>query len=185
MQRDEHAPEETGAGAFARLAAGEDHYIAGRIVRLRLIRESDAGLWTDFVNGCSSQSLWFRFLAPFSATPERARRFCALDPDEELAVVAETVADKRRLFVGIGRLVRVPGQDYAEYAVIVSDAWQRKTLGRLLTQRCVELARHWGMKAVHSETARENFSITRVLRRCDFHFDGRDDNMLLMSRELG
>lgn len=158
--------------------------IDDRPVRLRLITPEDTDLWTEFVNECSSRSLWFRFLAPFTATPERARRFCDVDPAEELAVAAEMSGEDHRKLIGIARLVKDPLHGDAEYAVIISDPWQKKALGRLLTERCVDLAKHWGVKAINSQTVRENFPMTRVLQHCRFRIETKDGNMILMSLKL-
>ncbi|HPL32599.1 MAG TPA: acetate--CoA ligase family protein, partial [Smithellaceae bacterium] len=91
-------------------------------VRLRLINPKDIALWTDFVNSCSPKSLWLRFLSPFSATPERAQRFCNVNPEEEVALVAEARMGDQHKFLGIARLIknkRCEGE--AEYAIIISD----------------------------------------------------------------
>ncbi|MDD5712055.1 MAG: GNAT family N-acetyltransferase [Smithellaceae bacterium] len=153
-------------------------------IRLRLISGKDTALWTEFVNGCSSRSLWYRFLSPFSATPERAKRFCDVDPEKELAVVAEMTEDDRKKLVGIARLIKNPRCEEAEYAVIVSDPWQKKALGRILSERCVDLAKHWGVSVVSSETLMENFPMTRVLNHCQFKVETKDENMIFMSLKL-
>ena len=154
-------------------------------VRLRLINAKDIGLWTDFVNGCSEKSLWLRFLSPFSATPERAQRFCDIDPEEEIAVVAEMRMPGENKFLGIARLIknrRFEGE--AEYALIISDPWQHKSLGHVLSEQCIELAKQSGYKKIRSETLQENFAMLRIFKKCDFQFDGKDENMLTMSLDL-
>jgi acetate---CoA ligase (ADP-forming) len=154
-------------------------------VRLRLINPKDIGLWTDFVNGCSEKSLWLRFLSPFSATPERAQRFCNINPEEEVAVVAEMKTGDQHKFLGIARLIknkRCEGE--AEYAIIVSDPWQNKSLGITLSEQCIELAKKEGYKTIRSETLQENYAMIRIFRRCDFAFNGKDENMVSMSLNL-
>lgn len=154
-------------------------------VRLRLINNKDVNLWTDFVNSCSEKSLWLRFLSPFSATPERAQRFCNVNPEEEVAVVAEMKTGDQHKFLGIARLIkntRCEGE--VEYAIIVSDHWQKKSLGHVLSQQCIELARQEGYKTIRAETIQENYAMIRIFRGCDFQFDGKDENMLSMSLNL-
>jgi len=154
-------------------------------VRLRLINPKDIGLWTDFVNGCSERSLWLRFLSPFSATPERAERFCNLNPEEEVAVVAEMKVGDEYKFLGIARLIknrRCEGE--AEYAIIISDPWQNKSLGITLTEQCIELARKEGLKTLRAETIQENYPMIRIFRHSDFAIDGKDENMVSMSLSL-
>ncbi len=154
-------------------------------VRLRLINEKDIGLWTDFVNSCSEKSLWLRFLSPFSATPERAQRFCNIDPEEEVAVVAEMNVRGQNKFLGIARLIknkRFEGE--VEYALIISDPWQKKHLGHVLSEQCIELAKQTGYKKIRSETLQENYAMLRIFKKCDFQFDGKDENMLSMSLDV-
>lgn len=183
-QLNKRHPGKDATRSWERVLTDREIRLNGQPVNLRLIGPNDTDLWTEFVNGCSAESLWFRFLSPFTATPEMAQRFCGIDPEEELAVVAETRENGCRKLIGIARLIKVPGHDDAEYAIIISDPWQKKSLGRILTERCVELARQWGVKVIHSESLRENFPMTKILHNCRFHLYGKEANILLMSRDL-
>lgn len=171
--------------SIARRLPGKPFSVDNMPVRLRLINYKDISLWTDFVNSCSDRSLWLRFLSPFSPTPERARRFCDVNPEEELAVVAEMgEADQHRL-LGIARLIknrRCEGE--VEYAVLVSDPWQQKSLGYVLSERCIELARLGGFKAIRAETIQGNFAMIRIFKHYNFQLEGKDDNMLSMFLNL-
>lgn len=154
-------------------------------VQLRLINPKDIGLWTDFVNSCSAKSLWLRFLSPFSATPERAQRFCNVNPEDEVALVAEAKTGDQHKFLGIARLIknkRCEGE--AEYAIIISDPWQNKSLGITLSEQCIELAKKEGYKTIRAETLQENYAMIRIFRRCAFNFDGKDENMVSMTLNL-
>ncbi len=151
-------------------------------VHLRLISHRDMSSWTDFVNSCSERSLWLRFLSPFTPTPEKARRFCDVNPAEEIAVVAETNRGDQRGFLGIARLIRNRRcEDEIEYALLVSDPWQQKKLGYLLSGRCIELAKEAGFKTIRFETLQENFPIIRIFKQYNFQFDSKDENMISMS----
>lgn len=154
-------------------------------VRLRLINADDIGLWTDFVNGCSEKSLWLRFLSPFNATPERAERFCNIDPEEEIAVVAEMTTADRSKFLGIARLIKNKLREgEVEYALIISDPWQKKKLGHVLSEQIIELCKREGFKKIRSETLQENYAMIRIFNKCDFQFEGKDENMLAMALDL-
>ena len=156
-----------------------------RRIHLRLLTQNDINLWTDFVKSCSERSLWMRFLSPFSPTPDNARRFCDINPDEEIAVVAETVEQGRCKLVAISRLIKCGATDQAEYAVIVTDRWQQKTLGRLLLEACLDLARHLAIRVVNAEILQENAPMNKVLNHCHFELHAKERNMLLLSRDLG
>lgn len=173
------------ADSIARHITRNSLSVDDRPVRLRLINPKDIGLWTDFVNNCSEKSLWLRFLSPFSATPERAQRFCNVNPEEEIAVVAEMKDGGKYKFLGIARLIknkRCEGE--AEYAIIVSDLWQHKSLGHTLSEQCIELARKEGYKTIRAETLQENYAMLRIFRHCDFVMDSKDENMVSMSLNL-
>ena len=154
-------------------------------VRLRLITPKDIGLWTDFVNGCSDKSLWLRFLSPFSATPERAQRFCNLNPEKEVAVIAEMKVGDQYKFLGIARLIKNKQcEDEVEYAIIISDPWQNKSLGHTLSEQCIELAKKEGFKTIRAETIQQNYAMMRIFRRYAFNLDTKDGNMVSMSLNL-
>lgn len=173
------------ADSIARHMTRDTLSVDNNPVRLRLISPKDTGLWTDFVNSCSERSLWLRFLSPFSATPERAERFCNLNPEEEVAIVAEMKSGDQRKFLGIARLIknrRCEGE--AEYAIIVSDTWQNKSLGIALSEQCIELAKKEGYKIIRAETLQENYPMIRIFRRCDFALDSKDENMVSMALNL-
>jgi RimJ/RimL family protein N-acetyltransferase len=173
------------ADSIARHMTKTSLSIDDRPVRLRLINPKDIGLWTDFVNGCSQKSLWLRFLSPFSATPERAQRFCNINPEEEVAVVAEMKDGEKYKFLGIARLIknkRCEGE--AEYAIIISDPWQNKSLGHTLSRQCIELAKKEGYKTIRAETLQENYAMLRIFRNCDFVLDSKDENMVSLSLNL-
>ena len=55
-------------------------------------------------------------------THEMATRYCFIDYDRELAIVAEVEEEGERRLIGVGRLVADPDHETAEYAVIVVDA---------------------------------------------------------------
>ncbi len=158
--------------------------VDNRRIRLRLLTQNDMALWTEFVKSCSDRSLWLRFLSPFSPTPERAERFCNISPEEELAVVAEISEGDKKKLIGIARLIRCRSLDEAEYAVIVTDSWQQKKLGRMLSETCVKLAKHLDMRVVNAETVDENLPMTRVLSQCRFKMANKERNMILMSLTL-
>ena len=166
------------------LLADHSFTIDGKPVRFRLLKPGDTDLWTEFVNECSQQSLWMRFLTPFSATPERAVRFCDINPEEEFAIIAEMTDTTRRKIIGIARLIRLSRQNDAEFAVIVSDTWQNKTLGKVLSELSVGLAKHWKVESVVSETLRDNHAMIKILKRCQFEVESKCGNMFTLSLRL-
>lgn len=151
----------------------------GKKVKFRFLSYRDKHLWTEFVNSCSPRSLWLRFLSPFNATPERAEQFCNINPEEQLAVVAEMSENERQQVIAIGRLVRCRDHEQVEYAFIVSDSWQNMTLGRSLTELCIDLAKILAYKTINAETIQQNYPVIRILKdRCNFKQKKKEENMI-------
>ena len=129
----------------------------GTPISLRPIRPEDEPLWHELLNGCSRESLWARFRFGFKTdTHEAAIRFCFVDYDRELTVVAEARLDGVRRLMGVARLTSEGGEPRAEFAVLIGDAWQGRGLGTLLCQYCVKHAQRIGITEIYATTARDN-----------------------------
>ncbi|MBC7335766.1 MAG: GNAT family N-acetyltransferase, partial [Clostridia bacterium] len=126
----------------------------GTRVILRPIKPEDEPMWHELLASCSTQSIWFRFSYLFKQTThEMAARYCFIDYDREMAIVAEVEEDGQRKLIGVGRLVADANHEVAEYAVLVADRWHGRGLGGLLTDYCLEVAKRWGIKKVVAETS--------------------------------
>ena len=89
----------------------------GTPVVLRPIKPEDEPMWHELLAGCSTQSLWFRFSYLFKQTThEMATRYCFIDYDREIGIVAEVEEEGDRKLIAVGRLVADMNHDAAEYA---------------------------------------------------------------------
>jgi acetyltransferase len=138
-------------------------------VLLRPIQPEDEPLWHELLRNCSERSIWLRFRYLFKeSTHEMATRFCFIDYDRTMAIVAEIEAGGKRQLVGVGRLVADPDHGKAEYAVLVTDAWQGRGLGSLITDYCLEICSTWGINRIYAETTADNQRMQNILRRHKF-----------------
>lgn len=136
---------------------------------LRPIKPEDEPLWLDMLGSCSKETIYSRFRYFFHwANHQTAVKYCFIDYDREIAIVAETVEDGKRKLVGVGRLVADPDHDTVEYAVLISDKWQNQGLGSKLTDYCMEIAKRWGLKRIVAETTTDNQKMLNVLKKYDF-----------------
>ena len=75
-------------------------------------------------------------------THERLTRICFIDYDREMALVAvrrnSETGDSEIL--GVGRLTKIHGTREAEIAVLISDNWQGRGLGKELLSRLLVVA---------------------------------------------
>ncbi|HVA48279.1 MAG TPA: bifunctional acetate--CoA ligase family protein/GNAT family N-acetyltransferase [Pirellulales bacterium] len=138
----------------------------------RPIKPEDEPLWHELLASCSPESLWSRFRGFLKeVTHEMATRFCYLDYDRELAIVAELEVDGVQKLAGVARLVADPDHQQAEYALLVGDRWQSRGLGGLLTDYSLEIARDWQLRRITAETMRDNTRMLAIFRDRGFELD--------------
>jgi acetyltransferase len=158
----------------------------GTAVVLRPIKPEDEPMWHELLGSCSTQSIWFRFSYLFKQTThEMASRYCFIDYDRELGIVAEVEEEGQRKLIGVGRLVADVNHEAAEYAVIVVDRWHGHGLGGLLTDYCLEVARKWGVKRVVAETSKDNARMLATFRNRGFELDdSKEEDVVLVSKSV-
>jgi acetyltransferase len=74
----------------------------------------------------------------------------------------------RGRLVGVGRLVADPAHETVEYAILISDAWQNRELGNLLTDVCLEIAQRWGLQRIVAQTTTDNPRMIAVFEKRGF-----------------
>ena len=158
----------------------------GTEVILRPIKPEDEPMWHELLGSCSTQSLWFRFSYLFKETThEMAARYCFVDYDREIGIVAEVEEDGQRKLIGVGRLVADVNHHAAEYAVIVVDRWHGHGLGGLLTSYCEEVAKKWGVKKIVAETSKDNARMIATFRNRGFELnDDQEEDVVIVSKEI-
>ncbi len=149
---------------------------------LRPIKPEDEPLWHDMLAACSLESIRSRFRGLVKHTHEMATRYCFIDYDRELAIVAEVEENGERKLAGVGRLVADPDHHNAEYAVLVADPWQSQGLSDSLTDYCLEIAEQWGVALVYAETTPENHRMIAVLRAHGFDVKSKLDEGVVVGR---
>jgi acetyltransferase len=141
----------------------------GTPLLLRPIKPEDEPMWFDLLRSCSRESIYARFRYFFHwETHEVASRYCFNDYDREIAIVAEIQLDGEQQLLGVGRLVADPNHETAEYAVLISDNWQQKGLGSLLTDYCMGIAKSWEIKRVVAQTTTDNQRMIAVFQKRNF-----------------
>lgn len=152
---------------------------------LRPIKPEDEPLWLELLGSCSKESIYSRFRYNFHFdSHEVATQFCYIDYARELAIVAEVEDEGRRKLIGVGRLIGDPDLETVEYAILITDAWQRKELGKILTEYCTEIARINNFKRVFAETTKDNKPMVSVFKKLGFDVHFNVDNTVSVSKDL-
>jgi len=80
-------------------------------------------------------------------------------------------------------LIADPDHESAEYAVLITDEWQNKGLGSILTDYCLEIAGKWKVKQVTAETTNDNIRMLSVFRHRDFDIKPTGEGSLVEVRK--
>lgn len=154
--------------------------VHGADITIRSIRAEDEPLMIEFHKTLSDYSVHFRYFGAVSLRQrtlhERLRRHCVLDHARELALVAVSTdpAHKDRQILGVGRLIKEPGRDEAEFAILISDPWQGKGLGTELLRLLVRLGRQSHLRRIIGRILGDNVAMRRVSERVGFELQFRE-----------
>jgi CheY-like chemotaxis protein/GNAT superfamily N-acetyltransferase len=140
----------------------------GRNVMLRPICAEDESLEREFLNGLSPNSSRNRFLGAISEIPqEMVSRFCHIDYDCEMALIAEHVDGGRRQSVALCQLIP-QSHNVLEYAVVVADDFQNVGLGHKLSELIIAIGREKAVKSINGFVLNDNHRMLRLARRLGF-----------------
>ncbi|RLG06643.1 MAG: hypothetical protein DRN68_06660, partial [Thaumarchaeota archaeon] len=137
----------------------------GTQVLLRPIRPEDEPLEAELIRNLSEETKRFRFFQVIKdITHDMLVRFCNIDYDREMAIIAEyTDSNGRKRNVGVGRLIMDPTRKRGEFAVVVADDFQGKGLGTKLIDVLIEIAEEKGLELIYGVVMPEN---TRMIELC-------------------
>jgi len=150
--------------------------IEGKEIIFRPIRPEDEPMWFDLLASCSRESIYSRFNYFFQwAFHEIATRYCYIDYDREIAIVAETNENGQKKLIGVGRLIADIEHETVEYAILITDKWQNKELGSNLTDYCMEISKKWGLKRIVAQTTSDNKRIIALFQKRGFNITHDED----------
>jgi len=148
---------------------------AGMAVTIRPIRPEDEPLMVNFHATLSEQSVYMRYFHYIQynrrVAHERLTRLCFIDYDREMALVVERKDPKtgERVIIAIGRLSKVHQTAEAEFAILVSDAYQGQGFGVELLRRLVQIGRDEKLKCIVATILADNVPMQRVSRKIGFN----------------
>lgn len=157
----------------------------GTEVLLRPIKPEDEPLWLELLGSCSKESIYHRFRYDFYFdSHDIASQYCFIDYDREIAIVAEIEEEGKKKLIGVGRLIADPDVEIMEYAILITDAWQKKELGFTLTKYCMEIAKARGVKKLAAETTKDNKPMISVFRKLNFKIRFNEDTTVSVNKEI-
>jgi acetyltransferase len=152
---------------------------------LRPIKPEDEPLWLDLLGSCSKESIYSRFRYNFHYdSHEIATQFCFIDYAREIAIVAEVMEKGQKRLIGVGRLIADPDHETVEYAILITDRWQHKDLGKILTEYCLEIAKVWNLQKVIAQTTTDNKPMVNVFKKLKFNVSFNNDGSVDVEKDI-
>lgn len=122
------------------------HLRDGTEVLLRPIKPEDEPLEHDMFTSLSEATLRERFYQAIKTiTHEMHARFCNIDYDREMAIVAEIRKQGKRRIIGIGSFMIEPDGKSCEFSVLVHDDYQGQGLASKLVDIIIGIADEKGL----------------------------------------
>ena len=144
----------------------------GTRIDVRAVRPEDAELERDFVASLSEQTRYFRFFYRLhQLTPAMLARFTQVDYDREMALLALTAdpaSPNGEKIVGVSRYIANYDGESAEFAVVVTDTWQGRGIGRMLMERLIACAKRRGLQRLEGVVLRANRGMLRFSEQLGF-----------------
>jgi acetyltransferase len=148
----------------------------GQDVLLRPIRPEDEPMWLEMFQSFSEESIRYRFFQMIRDTPHEVRvRYCNIDYDREMAIVAEITTEGKRKILGVTRLIEEPGSKTGELAFIVGDKWQDLGLGTKMVDHVLDIAEEKGIEEVYAIMLTDNYRAISLTRKMGFSLEYRKD----------
>jgi acetyltransferase len=153
----------------------------GTSITIRPIRPEDEPLAVQFHTSLSEQSVYFRYFHLVKLSQriahERLARLCFIDYDREMALVADykNPATGEHEIMAVGRLSKSHSGKEAEFALLVSDPFQRLGLGTELLRRLIEIGRDEGIERITADILPENVAMQRVCEKLGFRLHRATD----------
>ena len=161
----------------------------GRRLVIRPIRPEDERLLAEFHETLSDQTVYSRFAQVFPLSQrtrhERLARVCFIDYDRQMALVAIDDQPEGPRMAAVARLIKLHSANAAEFAVLISDRYQRVGLGSQLMERLIEVGRAERLQRIMGHISAENRAMNALCRRLGFIIGGNaSDTMRVVSLEL-
>jgi acetyltransferase len=146
----------------------------GKTVTIRPIRPEDEPAMVKFHETLSERSVYLRYFHLMNleqrVSHERLMRTCFIDYDREMALVAvwhnpETGESE---ILGVSRLTKVHGASEGEVAVVVSDRWQGKGLGKELLARLLTVGAREKLDKLVADILPDNRDVMRICEKLGF-----------------
>jgi len=119
---------------------------------------------STFLNALSAETRHNRLLGGMiRITREYLEKLTSVDFSRDVALAATVMIDDRETLIGVARYVRTPDAHACEFAIVIADEWQGRSIGARLMQKLIAVARARGLSEMYGEVLSSN---RRMLEFC-------------------
>jgi acetyltransferase len=148
----------------------------GSSVTFRPIRPEDEPLMAAFHETLSERTVYMRYLKGMNLSQrighDRLSRLSFIDYSREMVLVAEQREGNSHDLMAIGRLTKTryfdDGDSAAEFAILVSDKYQGRGLGRETLRRLIDISRQEQITRIYGDVLEENQEMIRLIESFGF-----------------
>ncbi len=153
-------------------------------VVIRPIKPEDEILLHELYKSLSEETMRFRFFQIYrEVTHDTLSRYCNLDYDREIAIVAEIQEDKKKI-IGVVLLMVEPGGKRGEFAVLVGDQWQGFGLGSKLMDYIIEIGKDMDLKTIYGYVISSNTKMMHLCSKKGFKMEPVDEEITKVNFDL-
>ncbi len=157
----------------------------GQEVLLRPIKPEDEPMWLEMFQSFSEESIRYRFFQLLKDTPHEVRvRYCNIDYDREIAIVAELSEEDHKRLLGVGRLSIEPDGKTGELAFIIGDQWQGQGLGTKVVDFVLEIAKEMHVEIVYAIMLPDNHRALNLTKKMGFKLEYLSDGTVKGTLDL-
>ncbi len=146
----------------------------GTGVTIRPIRPEDEPALVRFHETLSERTVYLRYFHLMNLEQrtqhDRLTRICFIDYDREMALVAERRNPEtgESEILGVGRMMKIHGTNEAEVAVVISDKWQGRGLGKELLARLLIVGADEKLSKLTADILPDNRDVMRICEKLGF-----------------
>ena len=159
----------------------------GETIDIRPIRPEDEPAVVKFHETLSERTVYARYLQMFNLSQrtahERLTKICFIDYATRMALVAERTnpATGEREIIGVGRLQGIGGEE-AEYAIVISDEFQKHGIGTEFLRRLIGIAKIEGVKVIVADILADNTVMQKISEKLGFKLQREPGDSTVQAR---
>ncbi|HZF17053.1 MAG TPA: GNAT family N-acetyltransferase [Steroidobacteraceae bacterium] len=159
----------------------------GAAFTIRAIQPTDFALEDHFIRSLSEESRYLRLMYTLKEPPVSfVERLVNVDGEQTMALAAVIESAGKARFIAVSRYGLNPDGHGAEFAIAVTDAWQRRGVATQLMQALADYAKRHGVERFEGEVLRSNERMLDLCRWLKFEMrpspQGR--HLVIASRRL-